>query len=128
MELAAELKRRKASLPRLKVRRTKLKNDLAGLEEQIAQLEQLSPTKGGTKTSASSRPRRTGPTLRDRIATVLGTDPMRPVEIARALVSQKLHDGTKSLHIQVSQVLAKSAEFKNVRRGQWVNKANSKKK
>ena len=136
-ELAAELYRRRAALPKLVERRRKLQKEIAELDQQIEMLEGLDggPGGGGSGTRRKSatkkkstaggttrRGRGGGPTMRDKIGEVLGGDPMRPVEIARALVDRGLHQGGKSLHIQVSTVLAKFDEFKNVARGQWVRK------
>ena len=138
-ELAAELTRRKAALPKLLSRRDKLRFDLEQVEAQIATLQSLDggsaatsqsgsgsgkgAKKTGTKKSSNgSRGARKGePSLRQKIAEVLGTDPMRPVEIATALVDRGLHHGSKSLQIQVSTTLAKFEEFSKVARGQWVN-------
>jgi len=136
-ELAAELSRRRAALPKLVERRRKLQQEIAELDQQIEMLEGLDGGSGGggsgtkkksatkkksTAGGATRRGRGGGPTMRDKIGEVLGGDPMRPVEIARALVDRGLHQGGKSLHIQVSTVLAKFDEFKNVARGQWVRK------
>ncbi|MEE2894126.1 MAG: hypothetical protein VX726_00140 [Planctomycetota bacterium] len=140
-ELAAELSRRRAALPKLVERRRKLQQEIAELDQQIEMLEGLDGGSGGRSGSGGSgtrtksttkkksaaggttrRGRGGGPTMRDKIGEVLGGDPMRPVEIARALVDRGLHQGGKSLHIQVSTVLAKFDEFKNVARGQWVRK------
>ena len=63
--------------------------------------------------------------MREKIGKVLGTDPMRPVDIAAALVDQGLHEGSKSLQVQVSTVLAKFDEFAKVARGQWVMAENA---
>ena len=137
-ELAAELTRRKAALPKLLSRREKLRSDLELVEAQIATLESLDqgPTTGKRRSSGRNGAKRTGagkksskagvrgksePSLREKIAKVLGHDPMRPVEIATALVDQGLHQGSKSLQIQVSTTLAKFEEFSRVARGQWVN-------
>jgi len=137
-ELAAELARRKAALPKLLSRRDKLRVDLEQVEAQIATLQSLdgaSPAtqhgsgggkgakkSGKRKSTKTTRGVRKGePSLREKIAEVLGTDPMRPVEIATALVDRGLHHGSKSLQIQVSTTLAKFEEFSKVARGQWVN-------
>ena len=139
-ELTAELTRRKAALPKLLSRRDKLRWDLEQVEAQIAMLQSLDgstsstgqnrsgrkegPKKAGSAKKASNggRSGRKGePTLREKIAEVLGTDPMRPVEIATALVDRGLHQGSKSLQIQVSTTLAKFEEFSKVARGLWVN-------
>ena len=142
-ELAAELERRKAALPKLLSRRDKLRSDLELVEAQIATLQGLdgsasssgrrgSGRKAAKKTTTRKKTGRTAagrggakkePTLREKIAKVLGTDPMRPVEIARALVDDGLHHGSKSLQIQVSTTLAKFEEFSKVARGQWVNRS-----
>lgn len=128
-ELAAELARRKAALPKLLERRDRLNAELEQVESQIAMLESIdgSPTTGrsvkSVKVSRPSTTRRSpkgGPTMREKIGKVLGTDPMRPVDIATALVDQGLHEGGKSLHVQVSGVLAKFDDFAKVARGQWV--------
>ena len=142
-ELAAELTRRKAALPKLLSRRDKLRFDLEQVEAQIATLQSLDGGsaangqsgsgggKGGKKTgtkksSNGARGARKGePSLRQKIAEVLGTDPMRPVEIATALVDRGLHHGSKSLQIQVSTTLAKFEEFSKVARGQWVNETRN---
>jgi hypothetical protein len=123
-ELTAELKRRKSSLPRLIARREKLQREVNEISVQIASLEDLSsgekrtPKGPGNSTSPSSP----STTIREKVATVLGKDPMRPVDIARELVARKIHAGGKSLSVQVSQALAKHDEFSNVKHGQWVNK------
>ena len=117
-ELTAELARRKAALPKLLVRRDKLRADLEQVDAQIAMLQTID---GSPASSTSPRPSRTasstttgtsrarstskGPTLREKIAEVLGSNPMRPVEIAAALVDRGLHKGSKSLQIQVSTSL-----------------------
>ena len=138
-ELAAELARRKAALPKLLSRRDKLRADLEHVEAQIAALEGLDggasgsvkktrTKKVGSKKAGTKKARSDGggtrkgePSLRQKISEVLGTDPMRPVEIATALVDRGLHHGSKSLQIQVSTTLAKFEEFSRVARGQWVN-------
>lgn len=58
--------------------------------------------------------------MRVKILEVLDADPMRPVEIAEALVDRGLHQRTKSLQVQVSSTLAKFSDFERVARGQWV--------
>ena len=139
-ELAAELARRKAALPKLLSRREKLLLDLEQVDAQITALQSLDGgstvggrqgtgggkgrKKAGARKKAATAGRGGGkgePTLREKIAEVLGTDPMRPVEIATALVDRGLHRGSKSLQIQVSTTLAKFEEFSKVARGQWVN-------
>ncbi|MFM1833181.1 MAG: hypothetical protein RLZZ461_1497 [Planctomycetota bacterium] len=128
-ELAAELARRKAALPKLLERRDRLNAELEQVESQIAMLESIdgAPAARSVKSVKVTRAKTTGrrgpkggPTMREKIGKVLGTDPMRPVDIAKALVEQGLHDGGKSLHVQVSGVLGKFDEFANVARGQWV--------
>jgi hypothetical protein len=128
-ELAAELARRKAALPKLLERRDRLNAELEQVESQIAMLESIDGAPAGrsvksvkvTRTKATGRRSpKGGPTMREKIGKVLGTDPMRPVDIAKALVEQGLHEGGKSLHVQVSGVLGKFDEFANVARGQWV--------
>lgn len=138
-ELAAELARRKAALPKLLNRRDKLRAELEQVEAQVAMLESLdgTPPSGGSgpsnrtsparnastpkKVTGSRRGRGGGPTLRQKIAEILGSDPMRPVEIASTLVDRGLHHGSKSLQIQVSTTLAKFDEFRKVARGLWVH-------
>jgi hypothetical protein len=129
-ELAAELARRKAALPKLIERRDRLNAELEQIESQIAMLEGIDgamPAARSVKSIKVTRAKTTrrrspkgGPTMREKIGKVLGTDPMRPVDIAKALVEQGLHEGGKSLHVQVSGVLGKFDEFANVARGQWV--------
>jgi hypothetical protein len=132
-ELAAELARRKAALPKLVERRDRLRAELEQVESQIAMLDSIDggATSSGrsvksikvTRSNSSPTRRRSpkgGPTMREKIGKVLGTDPMRPVDIATALVEQGLHEGGKSLHVQVSGVLAKFDDFAKVARGQWV--------
>ncbi len=138
-ELAAELARRKGDLPKLLNRRDKLRAELEEVEAQVAMLESLDgrPSSGGSgpsnrspqarnagtpkKVAGSRRGRGGGPTLRQKIAEILGSDPMRPVEIASTLVDRGLHHGSKSLQIQVSTTLAKFDEFRKVARGLWVH-------
>ena len=124
-ELAAELARRKGSLPKLQDRRDRLRAELEQLDAQILMLESLD---GGGTTSKKTRgdaksgkTRSTSSTLREKIGKVLGAEPMRPVEIASALVDQGLHGGSKSLAIQVSSTLAKFDDFSKIARGQWVH-------
>lgn len=130
-ELTAELARRKAALPKLLGRRDKLRAELERVDAQIAMLENIDSNTASNGASRAPKPRaakkgpRTrstskGPTLREKIAEVLGSNPMRPVEIATALVDRGLHQGSKSLQIQVSTSLAKFEEFSKVARGQWV--------
>ena len=129
-ELAAELARRKAGLPKLLERRDRLHAELEQIEAQIAMLESIdgsTSTGRGVKSVKVNRPKKAprrspkgGPTMREKIGQVLGTDPMRPVDIASALVDQGLHEGSKSLQDQVSTVLAKFDDFAKVARGQWV--------
>ncbi|MEE2971591.1 MAG: hypothetical protein VX672_00555 [Planctomycetota bacterium] len=136
-ELAAELARRKAGLPKLLQRRDRLRAELEQLDAQIAMLEGLDGSTGRTapgggakktrkasgSTGRSTGARRSpggGSTLREKIGEVLGSDPMRPVEIARTLVERGLHEGGKSLHVQVSTTLAKFDDFAKVARGQWI--------
>ena len=83
---------------------------------------------GGATTSKKTRgearsgkTRSTPSTLREKIGKVLGTEPMRPAEIASALVDQGLHGGSKSLAIQVSSTLAKFDDFSKIARGQWIH-------
>jgi len=129
-ELAAELARRKAALPKLLDRRDRLRAELEQVDAQIAMLESIDGTSTSGRSVKSVKTRRSssgsrrspkgGPTMREKIGKVLGTDPMRPVDIATALVEQGLHEGGKSLHVQVSGVLAKFDDFAKVARGQWV--------
>ena len=131
-ELAAELARRKAGLPKLLERRDRLNAELEQIDAQIAMLESIdgsstTTTGRGVKSVKVNRPKKAprrspkgGPTMREKIGQVLGTDPMRPVDIASALVDQGLHEGSKSLQVQVSTVLAKFDDFAKVARGQWV--------
>lgn len=133
-ELAAELGRRRAALPKLRARRDKLRTELETLDAEIAALEAIAlggerpkDAKGAAKTSrrgtgdGGARRPRSG-TLREKIAKILGEDPMRPAEIATALVEKGLHQGGKALNIQVSTTLAKFDEFSKVARGQWIRK------
>ena len=125
-ELAAELGRRRAALPKLRARRDKLRTELETLDAEIAALEAIAlggerpkgakGAKGAAKTprrgtgDGEARRPRSG-TLREKIAKILGEDPMRPAEIATALVEKGLHQGGKALNIQVSTTLAKFDEF-----------------
>ena len=128
-ELAAELRRRRAALPKLLARRNKLIGDLELVESQIIALQELDSRdstieRTGTKTRSVSRSSvrkesKRGPSMAARIAQVLGSEPMRPVEIAEQLVAQGLHPGSKSLAVQVSTNLAKFDEFTRLARGQW---------
>ena len=133
-ELAAELERRRAALPRLIARREKLRADLEVLDMQINALERLDgraaskPVVRSTRTTRSQRT--TGGksgrvTMRSKILEVLGAVPMRPVDIAEALVDRGLHAATKSLKVQVSSTLAKFPDFERISRGQWVRKAEA---
>ena len=140
-ELTAELKRRSASLPKLISRREKLVAEIEELDRQIIALEEY------VKGNATPRPRvgpppkmisvkklldpsapRTrkgkggGLTLREMVGKVMADEPMRPKEIAEKLVDTGLHHGSKSLHIQVSQVLGRFEEFECLSRGQWVRR------
>ena len=129
-ELAAELGRRRAALPKLRARRERIREELRALESEIAALEALGG--GPSKTPAVTRSTGTGArkatgsprpgTLRDKISKILGQDPMRPAEIAAGLVEKGLHQGGKALNIQVSTTLAKYDEFSRVARGQWIRK------
>lgn len=132
-ELAAELTRRKAALPKLLERRDRLRAELEQVESQIAMLESLEhggprPSRPAKRSSAAAGRRRGpggGPTLREKIGQVLGSDPMRPVQIANALVERGLHEGSKSLQVQVSGTLARFDEFSKVARGQWVRSGDA---
>ena len=127
-ELAAELRRRRAALPKLIARREKLHAELEMINTQIEALERLEDKAVSTTAFRPIRaPRTTGGgsrrmTMRVKILQVLGADPMRPVEIADALMDRGLHAGTKSLQVQVSSTLAKFPDFERVSRGQWVRK------
>ena len=127
-ELAAELRRRRAALPKLIARREKLHAELEMINTQIEALEQLEDKAVSTTAFRPIRaPRTTGGgsrrmTMRVKILEVLSADPMRPVEIADALMDRGLHAGTKSLQVQVSSTLAKFPDFERVSRGQWVRK------
>jgi|GEM_PF-4571989 len=125
-ELTAELDRRRAALPRLVARRDRLITEIEMVNTQIDALERLD---GASVSKSSFRsiqtPKTAGGksgrvTMRVKILEILGSDPMRPVEIAEALVDRGLHTGTKSLQVQVSSTLAKFSDFKRVVRGQWV--------
>ena len=113
--------------------------EIEQLDQQIDALEQLAkghlsqrnPVKNPPKmvslaalTSGvnlkSRRGKGGGLTLREMVAEVLKDDPMRPKQIAEALVDRGLRPGSKSLHIQVSQVLGRFEEFNTLSRGQWV--------
>ncbi|MCH2160945.1 MAG: hypothetical protein MK085_03635 [Phycisphaerales bacterium] len=138
-ELTAELKRRTASLPKLLSRRQKLVDDIGELDQQIEALEQLAhghitqrpPVKNPPKMvslaaltremkPSGRRGKGGGLTLRQMVGEVLNDQPMRPKEIAETLVQRGLHPGSKSLHIQVSQVLGRFEEFNTLSRGQWI--------
>ena len=129
-ELAAELGRRRAALPRLRTRRDNLRKELETLDAEIAALEAIAldrtpkspPSTRSRKSSASTGGRPRSGTLREKIGKVLGEDPMRPAEIASELVEKGLHQGGKALNIQVSTTLAKFEEFAKVARGQWIRK------
>ena len=88
-ELAAELSRRRAALPKLVKRRRKLQQEIAELDQQIEMLEGLDGGSGGrgsgtkkksatkkksTAGGATRRGRGGGPTMRDKIGEVLGGD------------------------------------------------------
>ena len=130
VELAAELGRRRAALPKLLTRRHKLIGDLELVESQIIALQQIDSqnstiertvTKfGSASLSSIGKKSKRGLSMAARIAQVLGAEPMRPVEIAEQLVAQGLHPGSKSLPVQVSTNLAKFDEFTRLARGQWV--------
>ena len=125
-ELAAELGRRRAALPKLIARRERIQTELEVINTQIEALERLDGSAVSKPAFRSIRaPRAAGGTskrvtMRMKILEILGSDPMRPVEIAEALVDRGLHTGTKSLQVQVSSTLAKFSDFKRVVRGQWV--------
>ena len=125
-ELAAELERRRSALPKLIARRDRLQADLEAINLQIAALERLDGNATSNPGFRSIRTPRTNGgkskrvTMRAKILDVLDTDPMRPVEIAEALVDRGLHQGTKSLQVQVSSTLARFPDFERVSRGQWV--------
>ena len=127
-ELTAELDRRRAALPRLVARRDRLITEIEMVNTQIDALERLD---GASVSKSSFRsiqtPKTAGGksgrvTMRVKILEILATDPMRPSEIAEALVDRGLHSGTKSLKIQVSSTLAKYPDFQRISRGQWVRK------
>ena len=134
-ELAAELERRRAALPRLIARREKLRSELEVLDMQINALERLDGRAASktvvrsTRSTRTTRSQRTTDgksgkvTMRSKILEVLGAVPMRPVDIAEALVDRGLHAATKSLKVQVSSTLAKFPDFERISRGQWVRKA-----
>lgn len=130
-ELAAELGRRRAALPKLIARRDRLRAELETIDAQIDALERLDGPPASKPAFRSIRtPRATGGksnrvTMRVKILEVLGDDPMRPVEIAEALIDRGLHQGTKSLQVQVSSTLAKFPDFERVSRGQWVRTADT---
>ena len=125
-ELAAELGRRRAALPKLIARRERIQAELQVINTQIDALERLDGHSTAKPAFRSIRaPRAAGGksnrvTMRVKILEVLDADPMRPVEIAEALVDRGLHQGTKSLQVQVSSTLAKFPDFERVSRGQWV--------
>ena len=143
-ELTAELKRRTASLPKLLARRKKLVLEIEELDQQIDALEQLAQGHVSKRAPVSNPPKMVslaaltsgvdlktrrgkggGLTLREMVSEVLSDEPMRPKQIAEALVDRGLHPGSKSLHIQVSQVLGRFEEFNTLSRGQWVKTAQS---
>ena len=125
-ELAAELGRRRAALPKLIARRERIQAELQVINTQIDALERLDGHSTAKPAFRSIRaPRAAGSksnrvTMRVKILEVLDADPMRPVEIAEALVDRGLHQRTKSLQVQVSSTLAKFSDFERVSRGQWV--------
>jgi hypothetical protein len=129
-ELAAELGRRRAALPKLLVRREKLIEDLERIESQIIALQQLESQSSTIKPRSASfrstslasltKGTRRGPSMTARIAKILGSTPMRPIDIAQELVKQGLHPGNKSLQVQVSSTLSKHDEFTRLARGQWI--------
>ena len=130
-ELTAELDRRRAALPRLIARRDRLITEIEMVNTQIDALERLD---GASVSKASFRsiqtPKTAGGksgrvTMRVKILEILATDPMRPSEIAEALVDRGLHSGTKSLQIQVSSTLAKYPDFQRISRGQWVRQVTT---
>ena len=129
-ELAAELGRRRAALPKLRKRRDKLRKEIETIDAEIATLEAIavdrapkSPPGNRSKSATASTQRRPrSNTLREKIGKILGEDPMRPAEIASELVEKGLHQGGKALNIQVSTTLAKFEEFSKVARGQWTRK------
>lgn len=129
-ELAAELGRRRAALPKLRTRREKLRKELQTLDAEIVALEAIAldrapkspPGPRSNRATASTKRRPRSGTLREKIGEILGEDPMRPAEIARELVEKGLHQGGKALNIQVSTTLAKFEEFSKVARGQWIRK------
>jgi hypothetical protein len=88
-ELAAELERRRAALPRLIARREKLRTELGMLDTQITALQRLDAGPASKTGVPSTRSRRTTGdkpgrvTMRSKILEVLGAAPMRPVEIPR---------------------------------------------
>ena len=144
-ELTAELKRRTASLPKLLSRRKKLVVEIKDLDHQIEALEQLVQGHVSHRDQVSNPPKMVslaaltsgvdlrsrrgkggGLTLREMVSEVLSDEPMRPKQIAEALVDRGLHPGGKSLHIQVSQVLGRFEEFNTLSRGQWVKTVKSK--
>ena len=140
-ELTAELKRRSASLPKLIARREKLVAEIEELDRQIIALEEYvkgnatprprvgpPPKMISVKKLLDTSPTRTrkgkggGLTLREMVGKIMAEEPMRPKEIAEKLVETGLHHGSKSLHIQVSQVLGRFEEFECLSRGQWVKR------
>lgn len=131
-ELAAELGRRRAALPKLRSRRDKLMAELATIDVQIEALERLdanaAPSFRSIRTPRSGndpQARSVRVTMREKILEVLDENPMRPVEIAEAMVDRGLHSGTKSLQVQVSSTLAKFPDFERIARGQWVRASGS---
>lgn len=132
--LTAEIHRRRRALPKLEARARDLRDQLAEVEAEIAALGGAAGGGRGGRRGGGRAGRgragggragrgRGGSNLAADVAKVLGDKPLGPKQIADAIVSAKLRPATKTLAIQVSQVLSKNKSmFSKQGRGQWVKK------
>ncbi len=128
-DLAKELTRRRKRIPRLRAKAESLRSQLAMVEAELRSLSAALPA-GATKARGSrstGRPRGRPPgqkgTLLYGLLKIVGAKPMSPKQIREALIAKGLKKDSKTLGIQISQLLGKHPAFKQKARAQWVRAA-----
>lgn len=120
-ELQAELKRRQRHLDTLQKRRSKLSEELATIDRELAAAG-VAPTSGDRR-----RPRNTQ-NLADALAALLANRTLSVTEMAQAVQEAGYQTTSPNFRTIVNQTLINDGRFRRVARGRYTAKPVGKKK
>ena len=123
-DLAAELKRRTASVRTLERKRDKLAQQLADIEAEIIALGGA----GGSKNMSIRRRPRNEMNLEEALTKLLRNKTLSVTDIAEEVQKAGYRTTSPNFRTIVNQTLINSPAFKRVSRGKYTVKASSRKK